>query len=348
MHVTFPGAAIRPARRRFGTLRAVPTAFGLVATLLVAACSAGASSPSAGPAGACATNTAPASIDGWGTTVKATGIIPQIISSQLVCGRNRLLFGFSTLARDSTGQQVATSAGSPDRIAKVSFYDLGKDPGKIVATVDGTFMWAVEGRTGIYVSDVSFPEAGDWGAEFTTQAPGAAAETIRFRFQVQADSVMPQIGDSVPSVKTLTAADVGGDLRKVATDLSPNPRFYQTSEDQALAQHKPFVLVFATPLFCKSAICGPTLDKIKALAAEYPDLTFINVEPYKLQFTGGRLQPVLDAQNQLQTNDASNAFQILSEPWIFVVDGNGKVTGTFETLAGPDELKAAIAAATKS
>jgi hypothetical protein len=159
---------------------------------------------------------------------------------------------------------------------------------------------------------------------------------------------MPAVGDQAPSVKTATSADVKGDLKQISTDPTPNPRFYELSEDQALAQHKPFVLVFATPAFCTSTICGPTLEKIKALAADYPDLTFINVEPYQMQFTAGHLQPVLDSQGQLQVNAASEAFKILSEPWIFVVDGNGRITGSFETLAGQDELKAAIAAATKS
>ena len=83
-------------------------------------------------------------------------------------------------------------------------------------------------------------------------------------------------------------------------------------------------------------------------AADYPTVTFINTEPYRMQFTNGHLQPVLDAQGQLQPNDATNAFKLLSEPWIYVVNGNGRVTGSFEVLAGPDELKAAIAAAKKS
>lgn len=346
MHVTFQRAAVRPWFPGFRLPAAAGV--GLLVAVVAAACGSTAASPSGGPAGSCPTNTAPASVPGWGTTVKSTGIIPQIISSQLVCGKNRLLFGFTTLKKDSSGQQVAVSAGSPDRTGKIAFYDLGKDPNNPVSSVDGTFMWAIEGRTGIYVATVTFPEAGDWGAEFTTAAGGGPPETIRFRFQVQADGIMPGLGDAAPSVRTPTAADVGGDLRQISTDPNPNPRFYQTSEDQALAQHKPFVLVFATPAFCTSQICGPTLDKIKAIAAGYPNLTFINVEPYRMQFTGGHLQPVLDARGQLQPNDASNAFQILSEPWIFVVDGNGRITGSFETLAGPDELKAAIAAATKS
>ena len=107
------------------------------------------------------------------------------------------------------------------------------------------------------------------------------------------------------------------------------------------------MLIFATPAFCTSRICGPTLDKMKALAPSYPNVAFINVEPYKMQFTGGHLQPILDGSGQLQPNDASTAFNLLSEPWIYVVDGKGVVTGSFEVLAGPDELKAAIEAATK-
>jgi hypothetical protein len=298
-------------------------------------------------AGECANPTAPGSIEGWNLTAKAPGIVPTIITTENICGPNRLLIGLSAVVKDSTGKQSIASVGAPDRSLKVALYDLAKDPKKPVISTDATFMWAIEGKTGIYVASVNYPEAGDWGAELTTSDKGGPPETIRVRFQVQPDGLMPGIGDTVPSVKTPTAADVGGDLRQIATDATPNPRFYQLSEDQALAQHKAFVLVFATPAFCTSAICGPTLDKIKSMAADYPNVTFINVEPYKMQFTGGRLQPLLNTDGQLQPNDASEAFNLISEPWIYVVDGQGRVTGSFETLAGPEELKAAIAAATK-
>jgi hypothetical protein len=312
-----------------------------------AASAAGSTTAATAGTGICATGSAPASLPGWTAAAKSGGIIPQIISSQQVCGRNRLLFGFSTIVTDSTGKQVATSVGSPDRTAKVALYDLARDPNNPAMIADATFMWAIEGKTGVYVANVTYPEAGDWGAAFTTAEAGGQAETIKVRFEVQDRGVMPGLGDHVPAVKTLTLIDAGGDPKRIATDPSPDPRFYQLSEDQAIAQHKPFVLVFATPAFCTSRVCGPTLDKIKAVAAQYPDLTFINVEPYKMQYANGSLQPVLDADGQLQPNDASNAFDLLSEPWVYVVDGNGIVTGSFETLAGPDELKAAIAAATK-
>ena len=113
----------------------------------------------------------------------------------------------------------------------------------------------------------------------------------------------------------------------------------------AIATGTPFILVFATPAFCQSAQCGPTLEKLKAAAAGAPDdIAFINVEPYQLTWTEGRLQPVLDANNQLQSVASVDEWGILSEPWTFAVDGDGIVRGSFEGIATDEELDEAFAA----
>ena len=145
----------------------------------------------------------------------------------------------------------------------------------------------------------------------------------------------------MPLLPGLTA----GSVDKVSTDADPDEHFYQVTVKEALASKTPFVLVFATPAFCRSAQCGPTLDRIKAVADKAPDdVAFINVEPYQLAYTEGRLQPVLDANNQLQPVEAVNEWGILSEPWVFTVDGTGTVRGSFEGVIGEDELTAAIQA----
>ena len=348
-NATRPRAAGRLAPSLFAAL--------IVLAFVVTGCASGGSTaspsvaPSSAPSGsqtaACATTTAPASVPGWTATVKSGGIIPVLISSQQYCGANRLLFSFTTVATDSAGHKSQVPVGSPDRTATVALYELGKDATTPIATATGTFMWLIEGKSGIYVANLTYPDAGDYGIEFTTAKAGEAPETIRVRYQVQAASVMPAVGDHAPAVKTPTLADVGGDIKKISTDPKPVEAFYQLSEDQAIAQHKPFVLVFATPAFCTSQVCGPTLDKVKAVAAQQPGVTFINVEPYRMQFSNGQLQPVLSGDGQLQPNDASIAFNLLSEPWIYVVDGNGIIRGSFESIASPEELQAAIAAATK-
>lgn len=297
----------------------------------------GDSSAGASSASTCPSAPAPAAdLPGWpvpGTT-PSTSVFPVIVSSEQICGKNRFLFSFL--------DQANTPQAAPDRSATVAFFDLGRDPSKAVATATGTFLWAIQGSRGLYVTNVDFTEAGQWGAEFTTAKGGGSPETVRVRFDVKPTGTPVPIGGKAPSVKTPTLGDVGGDVAKISSDPKPRASFYQTSVDAALAAHKPFVLIFATPAFCTSGQCGPTLDLIKGVADAEPTMTFINVEPYKLTFSNGHVQPVLDAGGNLQPVEATNAYGLLSEPWIFVVDRNGTVTASYEAIVGADELKAAI------
>jgi hypothetical protein len=293
--------------------------------------------PSPGPTAgaACATAPTPGSLPGWQVASGDPTVFPTLVSSQQVCGTNRFLFGFISAADNRP-------AASPDRTASVAFYNLARDADTPVTTVEARFQWLLEGVTGIYVADVDYDEAGEWGAEFTTAAPGGPPETIRARFEVQPDGLTPGIGDRAPSVKTLTLDDVGGDVAKISSDSEPDPALYEVSIDEALAEHRSFVVAFATPAFCRSQTCGPMLDVVKGVAGEEPGVAFINVEPYQLAYTDGRLQPVLDANNQLQLVDASRVWGLPSEPWVFVVDADGIVRGSFEATVSPEDLKKAI------
>ncbi len=314
----------------------------LVAMLAVACGQAGpsgsavASAGSSGAGARCATTPEPASMEGWSGPAKTPTVFPLLISDRITCGPSRILFSLL----DAQNRPVA----APDRTLSVAFYDLGKDPKTPVTTVDGTFAWAIEGSRGIYVLDAVLPEAGTWGAEITTAAAGAAPETIRATLTVLDDSSVVKVGDPAPSTDTPTLADVGGDATRISTDTKPDPAFYSTSVADALAAHKPFILVFATPKFCTSAQCGPTLDKIKPIAAANPGVTFINVEPYKLQEVDGQLQPTLDANGQLQATDTTNAWGLWTEPWIFAVDGTGVVQRSFELIATDAEMQDAVTA----
>jgi hypothetical protein len=234
-------------------------------------------------------------------------------------------------------------ASSPDRSAAVAFVAPGETtPG---TASPATFVWAIEGSRGEYIAHPTFPAAGSWKAVFVTQVTGKPQEAIRVSFDVLAKGTVIGIGDPAPASKTPTLADVGGDVRQISSDPTPDPSFYQVSVDTALARHTPFILIFATPAFCQSAQCGPTLNHVKTIKATSPSsVAFINVEPYILKYADGKLQPVVDANNQLQPVAATNQWGLLTEPWIFAVDRNGVVQGSFEGVATDDELKAAIAA----
>jgi hypothetical protein len=260
-------------------------------------------------------------------------VLPTIVSQELGVGPDRILVSVT----DATGKP----AGSPDRKISVAFRGPG---GATIAASPTTFIWALEGSIGVYVLHATFPAAGQWTADFTTSAPGSPEATIPFGFDVKPRTEVLAPGDPAPSVVTPTIASAGGDVAKVSTDAKPVPRFYQTSEADALASKKPFVLIFATPKFCTSQTCGPTLDKLKPVAAAHPEMTFINVEPYLLKDDQGQLQPVLDASGNLQAAPATLAFKLISEPFVFVIGADGKISSSFELVFSPDEIDAAVKA----
>lgn len=333
-----PASASRPLRR---SLRRRPAGRSLsvllaTAVLLVAGCSSegGAAGPSgsAGPA----SPTPPASIPGWPMPgqVTTSGPIPVIASSELVVGPNRFLF--------TIVDQSNTPIAAPDVTAGVAFYDLARDPNTATATSPARFLWAIPGQRGFYVAPVTFSEAGEWGVEVSLGKGSAAPTKTRLRFEVQAKGTTVGVGQQAPATTNPTLADTGGNVKAISTDPNPDPSFYRTTVAAALAAHQPFVLIFATPAFCTSRVCGPTLDGVKGVAKQEPGFTFINVEPYKLIYTDGRLQPILDANNQLQPVEAVDQWGLQAEPWVFVVDRAGIIRDSYEAVVGADELKAAI------
>ena len=261
----------------------------------------------------------------------AGDIYPVMISAELIVGENRILFSF----QNAGGAPIA----KPDRTVELAF--TGPN-GEKVAGEKPVFIWSIQDAVGVFVTHATFPTAGNWMATFTTSAPDSPEQEIPFSFDVKQKASVVQNGQPAPSVDTPTLADVGGDVTKISTDTNPNPAFYQTSVADALAAHKPFVLVFATPKFCQTKTCGPTLDKVKAVAAKHPDVTFINVEPYLLEDVDGQLQPKLDASGNLQAVPATVAYGLLTEPFVFVVGSDGKVKTSFELIFTPQEIDAAL------
>ena len=328
-----------PAPSTVGPLALAALCLGLLAGACNQApspTSAATSGPTPGASGAAACPPSPPpgnDLEGWPSTT-SEAVIPNLITSPVVCGPNRVLFSFI----DADLRPIA----APDRSASFAIYDLGRDPQTAIATVQGEFIWAIEDAVGVYVANVSFPSSGQYGAEFVTAAQGGPSDTIRMTFDVQPSSAVVKVGDRAPPSVTPTLADVDGDVSRISTDDVPEPAFYETSVDEALADHEPFVLIFATPKFCQTAQCGPTLDRIKPFVTRYPTVTFINVEPYRLKVVDGVLEPDLDANGRLQTTPTVEEWHLVHEPVVYVVDREGTVQGAFELIFDDAELTAAL------
>jgi hypothetical protein len=272
---------------------------------------------------------------GWpgsGTIVATGDFVPVLVSAELGIGHSRVLI---TL-QDRAYRSLAVPAVTVDE----SYYDLAASTDTPVSEVAGTFRWLIPDEKGIYVAYADFARAGDWGVEVTAHEAGKPDRTARVTFSVRATTLTPAIGAAAPPSDTHTAASADA---VISTDPHPDQAFYLLSVREAIEAGKPFVLVFATPAFCTSGVCGPALDLVKQVAPKYIGrVNFIHVEPYLLQFSGGRTQPVLDAAGHLQPVPAVGEWGLPTEPYIFVVDAHGKVAAKFEGMAYPDELTAAL------
>ena len=262
-------------------------------------------------------------------TLTNEGIAPIPANSEVVVGPNRFALGLI----DQANKPILGRPGTNVRLR--FFFD-----GELKEEQAARFVWAIPDANGFFVADVSFDQAGTWEAEAVLTQDGEETTIRRLTFPVRAESQTPNIGDPAPAATNLTLGQEPN-IKRITTDEKPDQAFYQMTVIEALSASKPFVLVFATPAFCQWRFCGPILDNVKALRPEFVDqVNFIHIEPFEL-----------DAEGKLVTTDSgpvvaapTEAWKLQSEPWVFVVDAQGRIAARFEGAASPEELRAAIQA----
>jgi len=184
-----------------------------------------------------------------------------------------------------------------------------------------------EGR-GVYVVEPILTVAGNWRGTVTIEGQADA----ELAFPVSANPDTPMIGETGPVVASPTTANpLGTDPLCTRTDDQNEPApcaFHQSSLDQVIGRGKPVIAMFATPARCASRYCGPVLDQLIGLAPEYGDrIVPIHVEIYK-DLTSNNLVTATEAW-----------LGISGEPWIFAIDGTGKVTGRLSGAFATDEIR---------
>jgi hypothetical protein len=195
--------------------------------------------------------------------------------------------------------------------------------------VEAGFSWIVPDAIGLYRAEVDFDRPGIWTA---TVIPDGDDPLDRTPFMVLEETVAPAVGALAPAAPTPTLDDAP--LEELTTDPEPDVRFYELSLEEALANGKPTVLVFATPAFCQTAACGPLLDNVKAAAPGYPNVNFLHVEVY----TGLQDPDFQPDVAHLAPAVGPDWWNLPSEPWGFVIDPDGIVVARFEGTLDATEL----------
>ena len=240
-----------------------------------------------------------------------------VVSSDLGVGRERVLV--SAIDRDNRSLVI-------DQPVRLAFF--GPD-GAARDEVEARFIWAIPEVRGMWVAEVTFDTPGTWTLAVRTPDDRLVRSAP---FGVSEESLAVKVGDAAPPSRSKTPTD--GPMESITSDPSPDPRLYEITVADAVGSGHPSVIVFATPAFCISHTCGPTLDTVKELIDHYPEVNWVHVEVYDN----------LDAATAeaLVLTEPVIEWGLPTEPWVYVVDSGGTVTDRFEGVVDRTELEKAL------
>jgi len=190
---------------------------------------------------------------------------------------------------------------------------------------------------GIYLADVAFDQAGTWQVDATVDIPDLGTQTLSASFDVAQKHSLPAPGDRAQATENLTMDSTGVPLAAIdsrALDGAPvpDPDLHQTTIADALAQQRPILVLFSTPTYCVSLMCGPETDGLEELAQKYPDrAVFIHVEIWR----NYQKSVVNAAASDWVCCDATGS---LTEPWLFLIGTDGVIKDRWGPLFDPEQV----------
>lgn len=252
-------------------------------------------------------------------------------------GRNRLGFGIFNVdgtQPDSLDVAIYVAHGATGKAQgpfPATREDLATDPAYASQT---TTTDPDAAKTVYVVNDVELSEPGEWRVVAAINRDGETEMTrVAPSAVVLQDDPLPAVGEQAPVVHTPTTDDVG-DITKIDTRVPPD-----TMHDIDLADvlgKKPVVIIFATPALCTSRVCGPVVDIVEEVKDERPnDAAYIHEEIWQ---DNDSSKPITEPFAAYQPKQP----ELQSEPWLFVIDSDGKISSRIQGAYSKTELEAAL------
>ncbi len=252
-------------------------------------------------------------------------------SSVFTVGQDRVAFGIiddrSGFVYGKTAVYVAPDPGKPAQGPFPAPADVlvtqGRYRSKQAATEADPF-------AAVYAADVPFKRAGSYSILAVTQTGGrTVAAPGRIKVIAGRDDRIPGVGDRAPKVETDTLGSARGDVASIDTRVPPSDMHARSFAD--VVGRKPVALLFATPQLCQSRVCGPVVDVALEMKAKYGDrFEFIHQEVYEGNDPNKGLREPL------------RRFNLPTEPWLFVVGRDGRVTARLEGSFGLGAFERAL------
>jgi hypothetical protein len=254
-------------------------------------------------------------------------------SSRFIAGvltQDQLFVSYGTVAMKFSylGTKQDATEGEPGPTTDAHFVAIegnADQPGPIAAP-------ASSGR-GVYETNVTFDKPGYWSVELTADLNSGTA-TGTAAFQVNDKALFPAVGDKAPSTENLTVdskAPAAAIDSRAGQGKIPDPELHQRTIAESIADHKPALVVFSTPVYCISRFCGPVTDMVQSLAHKYSNCAnFIHVEIW------------WNFQKSVVNRAAAQWLLVkgnVTEPWVFLIGADGKIAARWDNVVVADEVE---------
>ena len=350
--------------------RGAPAAMAVAVMLLLAACGSSSSTATSSASGQSASSSASSTTAQASRTTTASGpVLPPAVAElpaaehpragEFPPAHGRTLQQLGALVKSSAQLGAATGTFTPGtrRLA----FGLTARSGAYVyaptaiyistspnAPAEGPFL-APDDPMGVAPQYRSQQNSGPGGIQaiYATEVPVAHAGIYTIlaltrtdkgligspgEIAVAASSLIPNVGQRPPAIATDTPATVHGDIALLTTRLPPES-MHAVSFNQVLGK-RPVALLFSTPQFCISKVCGPVTDIMVQLQHEFANrISFIHEEVYANNQPSKGLRPQL------------KAFHLETEPWLFTINRQGVIAARLEGAFGVNGATQALQAA---
>jgi hypothetical protein len=245
-----------------------------------------------------------------------------LVSDDFAAGRPRVSFALFDGAEAAAGVQGVTLHAVP--------LDETMSASDVAAVWSGEATSYSDYEIPYWVFYPELEQAGYWGivADITDEAGNVSR--ANFVIELLPESLSPAIGMVAPASQNRTLA-TEPDLQKLSSGNDPEPALYRMSVAEAVTTGKPTVVGFVTPGFCQTEWCTPVLESVEAVREMVGDeaANFIHIEVYA------------DFQELTPVKEMAE-WGLDSEPWVFVLDQDGRVTAKFSGPLSPRELESAL------
>jgi hypothetical protein len=232
-------------------------------------------------------------------------------------------------AKGKTLQALADEIGGGSQMGLASSIFVAGRENRVAFGVIDQNAGFLYGKTALYIARTpGAPAKGPYMARADLVGGKPVAAPSQIKVITSAQDKIPEVGERAPKVQTDTVASAGGNVEAIDTR---RPTSDMHADFSKVVGKKPVALLFATPQLCQSRVCGPVVDVALQQRAQFGDrVQFIHQEVYA------------DNDPNKGLREPLQQFNLPTEPWLFVVGEDGRITARLEGSFGLDAFERAL------